>query len=600
MLSRCLTACVIAAVLALNADVAFAETGSIGRAIANFALRDYRGKEYSLAELGDSPLVVVAFVGTECPLAKRYAIRLVELADEYSPRGVVFLAINANQQDSITELADFARLHAIDFPLLKDPANTVANQFGARRTPEVFVLDKERVVRYRGRIDDQYGFGANGVAYQGKAPQQRDLANALDELLAGKEVCRAEVEGPGCYIGRLQQPDEASDVTYSNQIARIFNQNCVFCHRPGQIAPFSLRTYEECVGWSEMIREVVSQRRMPPWHADPQHGKFSNDARLSDEDLELIVRWCDAGAPQGDASQRPKPPQFTDGWMIPEPDEVVYMRDEPYSVPAEGTIAYKYFTVDPGWTEDRWIKAVQPKPGNPSVVHHIVIYLETPPGPPKGPAGRLRNFLLTAMAPGVRPHVWPDDVAQYAPAGSKLRFEMHYTPNGTEQQDRSFLGIVFADPKKVKKELAVQVAGSVVFRIPPHAPNHRVDSFYQFKDDSLILSMSPHMHLRGKDFLYELTTPDGRKETLLFVPQWDFGWQTTYVLAEPKRVPKGSTLHCVAHYDNSAENRANPDPSATVQWGEQSWEEMMFGWFDMALVDQDLTQSASDRADGGR
>ena len=558
--------------------------------IENFRLPDFRGHEHALADDAAARLVVVAFLGTECPLAKLYAPRLATLAEEYRPRGVAFLAIDSNQQDNMTELAAFARTHGLTIPVLKDAGNAVADQFGAQRTPEVFVLDAQRAIRYRGRIDDQYGFGDNGVAYQRSEPQRRDLAIALDELLADKPVSQSSIAAPGCLIGRVRKPDTASEVTYANQISRLLNQHCVSCHRPGQIAPFSLTSYEDAVGWSEMIGEVVERRRMPPWHADPRYGHFANEARLSDEEREQVRAWVAAGAPQGDPSQTAPLPEFTPGWFIPQPDEVLYMSDASFTVPAEGTVPYQRFVVDPGWKEDRWIKAIEPRSGNPGVVHHIVIYLSTPNGPRTGPAGRIKNALLTATAPGVRPHVWEEGLAQYIPAGSKLIFEMHYTPNGTVQQDRSYAGILFADPKSVRKEVAVQVAGNTTFAIPPGAADHQVESYYPFRQDSLILSMSPHTHLRGKDFRYELVLPDGSAETLLSVPQYDFGWQTTYVLAEPKLAPKGSKLHCTAHYDNSPENLANPDASQLVRFGEQTWEEMMFGWFDMALVDQDLQQ----------
>jgi len=569
-----------------------AEEAVLGRKIENFELQDYRGKTYQLADDAPQPLVVVAFLGTECPLAKLYAPRLAQLAKEYQPQGVAFVAIDSNQQDSIAELGAFARAHEITFPLLKDPGNVVADRFAAERTPVVFVLDQERIVRYHGRIDDQYGYQPDGLAYQQSQPRRRNLAIALDELLSDQAVSEPYVAGQGCLIGRVRVATSNGPVTYCNQVARILNANCVFCHRLGQIAPFSLTSYEDASGWAEMIREVVQERRMPPWHADPQYGHFANDARLSDEDQRLLVRWVDDGAPEGDRAQLPEPVKFAPGWQIPEPDVVLAMSDKPFQVPAEGTLAYQRFTLDPGWKEDRWLTAIEPKPGNPAVVHHIIVYLLPPRSPKTAQAKRLKTMLLAATAPGVRQHVWPEGLAQYIPAGSKLIFEMHYTPNGTAQEDLSSVGLVFSDPKTVQREVVVQAAGNFAFAIPPHADNHRVESSYTFRDDMLLLSMSPHMHLRGKDFKYELTYPDGRTETLLSVPRYDFGWQTIYLLAEPKPVPKGSTLHCVAHFDNSENNLANPDPTTTVRWGEQSWEEMMFGWFDVALADQDLTQDA--------
>lgn len=582
------------AIAAGNGTIRAEDSDRIGRKVEDFTLRDFRGKEHSLAELKDARLVVLAFVGTECPLAKLYAPRLVELAKEYQGKGVAFWGISSNSQDSITELASFARVNGIEFPILKDAGNKIADALGAQRTPEVFLLDENRTVRYWGRIDDQYGFTDAGAAYQLSKARRRDLAIAIDELLAGKAIRKSVTKVNGCWIGRVRTPKSDSDVTYSNQIARILNDRCVSCHRPGQIAPFPLRTYEETVGWAEMIREVVTENRMPPWHADPAYGRFENDCRLSDEQKNLFVRWVENGAPEGDPKQLPPPPTFTDGWMIDKPEQVVWMPEE-YTVPAEGTVEYQRFVIDPGWTEDKWIRSIECRPGNPSVVHHIIVYLRPPNTPRTSGAGRLTTDWLAAYAPGLRVPDLPEDMARYAPAGSTLIFEVHYTPNGVSQKDKSYCGFVFADPKKVKREVAVKNAGSFDFVIPPHANNHRVESSYHFRDETMLISVSPHMHLRGKDFRYDLIYPDGKKETILWVPRYDFGWQTTYTFTEPMKLPKGTKMHCVAHFDNSADNLANPDPSAEVRWGEQTWEEMMFGWFEMALVNQDLTKPLSER-----
>ncbi len=572
------------------------ENSPLGRKIDNFAARDFRGKPTALADFADSKLVVVAFLGTECPQAKLYAPRLAALAAEFKDRGVAFVAINSNQQDSITELAHYVAEFKLDFPVLKDAGNVIADKLGAVRTPEVFVLDEQRVVRYWGRIDDQFGFQGKGVAYQRSEAKRRDLAIALDELLAGKPVSVPVAPSQGCHIGRVKQPVPDSSVTYSKHIAPILNSNCVFCHRKGQIAPFALGSYEESVGWAEMIREVVSERRMPPWHADPAVGHFRNDVRLSDRDKELIYQWVKNGAPEGDPHDLPPAPQFTEGWQIPKPDQVLYMADKPYDVPSSGTVEYQRFVIDPQWTEDKWVRALECVPGNPAVVHHIIVYLVPPGVVPGGQAGRLRSNWLGAFAPGLRQQPLADGLARYVQKGSKLLFEMHYTANGTPQKDRSYVGLVFADPKTVKKEVAVQNAGNFNFTIPAGDSNFEVESEFTFRRNALLLSVAPHMHLRGKDFRYDLVYPDGKRETVLWVPHYDFGWQTSYELAEPKAVPRGTKLHCVAHFDNSADNLANPDPAKEVAWGEQTWQEMMFGWFEMALADQDLTQPVAEGA----
>jgi peroxiredoxin len=598
MLTLRTLACGMLALSACSARLAFAEpreAGALGTKVDEFALADAYGREHRLSDYAERPVVVLAFLGTECPLARLYAPRLAALAKKYEGQGVVFLGINSNAQDNVTELKNFTRANGIEFPLLKDLNNALADRLHATRTPAAYLLDRQRVVRYNGRIDDQYGLqdtkGGTRVSYQLKAPRREDLAQAIDELLAGKAVSVAQTEPTGCLIGRRKQANNDSKVTYSKQIAPLFNEHCVLCHRPGQIGPFSLTSYEDAAGWAEMIGEVVAEERMPPWHADPKHGKFANDARLSAAEKGLIADWVAAGAPQGDLADLPEPPKFAEGWMIPEPDAVVYM-PKPFDVPAEGTVPYQSIVVDPGWEEDKWVTAMEPRPGNAAVVHHIVMYVVPPQGVSKYFSAKLPKTQLdwfASFSPGLRPPILPKGTARFIPAKSKLIFQMHYTPNGTQQSDRSYVGIKFADARTVKREIAVQHAGTHDFVIPPHAADHEVTSEYTFEHDSMLWSVSPHMHLRGRDFLYTLIYADGKSEIVLHVPQYDFGWQTTYTLAEPKQVPKGTTLRCVAHFDNSENNLNNPDPTQEVRYGPQTWEEMCYGWFEIVLADQDLS-----------
>ncbi len=577
----------LVALLALCAAPLMAEESKapIGKKIDNFTLNDYHGQPYSLDQVGKDKVVVLTFLGTECPLCKIYAPRLIELAKQYEPQGVVFLGIDPNRQDAVTEIAAYARIHDIEFPILKDLKQGLADLVGVTRTPEVVVLDKNRTIRYRGRIDDQYGFMQN-MNYQLTEPKQRDLATALDAVLAGKPVAQAEVAAAGCLIGRDLEPVVGSDVTYSKQISRIMNDNCVFCHREGQIAPFTLTSYDDVAGWASMIEEVVQQQRMPPWHANEQYGHFKNDARMSDEEKALIAKWVANGAPEGDSKDLPEPPQFAEGWMIPEPEQVLYMSDEPFDVPATGVVDYQMFVIDPGWTEDKWITAIEPRPGNPSVVHHILLFVIPPDGNINGGLGGGNDF-LGAYAPGLRPEPLESGLARYVPAGSKLIFQMHYTPNGSAQQDRSYCGFVFADPESVKKEVRVTSAVNAVFEIPPGNSDFPVAARYIFTDDSLLLTFMPHMHLRGKAFRYEATYPDGKKEVLLDVPRYDFGWQTNYRLAEPKFMPRGTRMDCFAKFDNSDDNLNNPDPTAAVRFGDQTFEEMMIGFFEVAPAHED-------------
>lgn len=594
-----LSACAVVSLLATPADAA--KKALIGASIEDFTLKDYYGKAHSLVDFSEARLIVVAFMGTECPLAKLYAPRLQAMSEEYAARGVVFLGINSNRQDSITELRAYARRHKLEFPILKDVGNTVADSFGATRTPEVFVLDEDRKVRYHGRIDAQYGFGA-GVGYVKPKLERSDLAEALDELLAGEDVSVATTELKGCLIGRIHDQHADSEVTYSRQIARIFQDRCVECHREGQIAPFSLTEYEDAAGWGEMIAEVVREQRMPPWHANPAHGVFANENLLTDQEKELIFTWLAAGCPEGDPAELPEPRQYVENWFMPQqPDMVIQMRDEPFDVPAEGVVDYQHFVVDPGFTEDKWIKMAECMPGNRQVVHHIVVFVQPPrPEGERGRRGRrarrerrgsaggvdpLQGFnLLEGYAPGTQPMVYPKGMAKKIPAGSKLVFQLHYTPCGTPQKDLSKLGLMFVDDdEEITHVVATTNTGTHNFVIPANADNHRVDARRTFSRDTLLLSYYPHMHLRGKSMRYEVIYPNGSTEILIDVPQYDFNWQVYYILAEPKMMPQGTEMHVTAYYDNSEDNLANPDPTIDVVYGEQTWDEMMYGWYTAAF-----------------
>jgi peroxiredoxin len=580
-------ACLFAAVCALLFSSVLR-----GAEVADFSLPDVHGNAHRLNDYADKKVVVIAVLGTECPLAKLYSQRLVDLAAAYEPRGVQFLGLDANRQDTLAEIAAHARLHEIKFPLLKDQpqksdGRLVADRLGAERTPEVFVLDAERSVRYHGRIDDQY---APGVMRP--KPTRRDLAIALDELLNGKPVSEAATPVVGCHIGRDRDPPPAvkTSITYTNEVARVFQARCVSCHRPGEIAPFSLTSYDDAVSWADTIAEVVEEQRMPPWFASPEHGKFTNAARLTNDEKQTIYDWVDAGCPEGDPKQLPEPRQFTTGWQIPEPDAVFHIADKPVDVPAEGEVAYKYYVVDPGFTEDKWVQFAEARPDNRAVVHHIVVMFHDPSK--KGGGG------LVGYAPGMPPCSYPEGTAFRIPKGTKLVFQMHYTPNGRPAQDRSYVGFKFIDPKDVKTRIIGGVVGNRKFEIPPEAPNYEVTAERTAPVDMKLLTLTPHMHLRGKSFRYEAVFPDGRRQVLLDVPHWDFNWQLRYDFAEPVELPKGSKLICTAHFDNSEHNLSNPDPKATVRWGDQTWEEMMLGYFSAVPVGEGspVTTASADEA----
>jgi peroxiredoxin len=564
----------------------------LGRSIKEFNLQDFRGKKHALADYHDSKFIVIAFLGTECPLAKLYGPRLANLAETYEPRGVSFVGINANVQDSMTEIAAYARVHGIHFPILKDVGSQLADTFGAQRTPTVFVLDEQRVIRYCGRIDDQYGVG-----FVRNKPQRNDLQASLDDLLAGKEVTTPVTEAVGCHIGRTKTPQYDSTVTYSNQIARILQNRCVECHREGEIAPFALTDYQEVVGWAEMIQEVVRDGRMPPWHASEKYGNFENCRTLTSDEKESIYAWVRAGAPEGDPKDLPAPRTWVTGWQLPRtPDFMAPFTEKPFQVPAEGEVRYQYFEVDPGFTEDKWVDAIEIQPGNRAVVHHVLMFLKTSEDDGRNLRGGAAGY-DGAFVPGQRVRPYPEGTARRIAAGSRLVFQVHYTPNGTEQLDQSRVGMTFVDPASVKFAVRTASAVDTELRIPPHDANYRVEATSApLPASARLVALNPHMHLRGKSILYEAILPSGDRQTLLEVPNYDFNWQTAYRFADPLELPEGTRLHCVAHFDNSADNLNNPDPAKTVRWGEQTWDEMMIGYFDYVVpVNQELNRTSADR-----
>lgn len=554
---------------------------AINNSMPEFTLTDFRGREWVSDDFKSKDIVAIVFFGTECPLVKLYAKRLSELQEKLGDN-VQFVGVNANRQDSMTEIAHFAKTTGVEFPLLKDPANKVADLFGAKRTPEVFVFDKQRKLRYRGRIDDQYTYGR-----QRPEVEREYVLDAIKKIQAGKSPQPQTTEAVGCHIGRIFTEQKSDDINYSKHISRILQNRCVSCHRPGEIAPFSLTDYDEVVGWAEMIREVVNENRMPPWHANPDHGKFANDSSMTKNERKQINAWVENGAPQGDPDDLPEPKKFAIGWQIGEPDFEVAMSNKPYRVPATGVIEYQYFTVDPGFKEDKYINAAEIRIGNRAVVHHVIVALEHEGKPPHG---SIDSEWITACAPGSPPLKLPRGYAKVIPAGSKLIFQMHYTPNGTVAEDISSVGFKFVDKAKVKKLVATREVINERLRIPAGADNHEVVAFEQAPADLILLTMFPHMHLRGKSFRYTAMYPDGKSEILLDVPNYDFNWQNGYHLEEPKLIPKGTVLKCVAHFDNSENNIANPDPTKVVRWGDQTWEEMMIGYVDVALANQDLTK----------
>ncbi|MFM7977318.1 MAG: alkyl hydroperoxide reductase, partial [Pirellula sp.] len=464
------------------------------------------------------------------------------------------------------------------FPLVKDTDQSLAQSWKITRTAEVILVDAQNQVVYRGRVDDQY---APGIT-RSKTTRE-DLATAISSALNGKTTEIAVTEPVGCkiaYRSRSAPSNEPSSptVNYADSIAAIFNKHCTECHRPGEIGPFDITNTDELQGWSEMILETIDTGRMPPWHADPAHGSFKNSRSISKEEIETVRQWVRAGAPLGDTSKL-TPAKFADsGWRLgQEPDLVVPMNTKAYNIPATGTVDYQYFVVDPKITEDRWVSSAQVIPGDPSVVHHAIVFIRPPDD-----AEFIGIGWLTAYVPGQMATRFPEGYARKIPAGSKFVFQMHYTPNGRPTSDLSKIGLRFVDEPTVTHEVFTVVGIDQDFEIPPGANNHSVTARVpRFPKDGELLAVSPHMHVRGKAF--ELRARRGQAtDILLNVPHYDFNWQHTYEWTD--RIPLADVdgLEFTATFDNSDANPTNPAPGEYVMWGDQTWEEMAVAFFEVS------------------
>jgi peroxiredoxin len=573
----------------------------VGERVEDFTLTDaVSGRPVSLYEFRGKKAGVIVFTGTDCPVGDLYMPRLVELAKAYEPKGVVFLAINANDSEPADAVAAHAKRFGLTIPVLKDPGHAVADALQARRTCEALVLDGRATIRYRGAIDDQYGYGTRKAE-----AKNQFLTAALDAVIEGREVSTAATSVVGCPIeglpvdtlagkltrlqrvrpvseeqARLRDEEEGATpdvgaVTYADNVAAVLQAKCQNCHRPGQVAPFSLLTYDDAKRWAGSILEVVDDRRMPPWHADPRYGHFANDRRLTATERATLLAWVDQGSPPGDLAKAPAPRAFPEGWSIGTPD-IIFELPEPYTIKPEGFLNYQRFRVPTNFKEDVWVQAAEARPTDRSVVHHIIVYVLPDPSQP------FMRMHLCGYAPGDMPSTYPQGVAKRIPAGSVLEFEMHYTPIGRVKVDRSSVGLVLAKEMPEREAFTRPIAFDR-FRIPPGAEAHEVKADWNVKSDTKLLAFMPHMHLRGKDFLYRAYFPDRPTEpvTLLSVPAYDFGWQSYYTLKEPLLLPAGTRVECIAHFDNSESNPANPDPKATVTWGDQTYQEMMIGYVDV-------------------
>jgi hypothetical protein len=393
--------------------------------------------------------------------------------------------------------------------------------------------------------------------------------------------------------------DADSKPVFSKDVLPILQNRCQECHRQGEIAPMPLLTYAGVRPWAKAIRDAVVTRKMPPWFADPRYGHFANNRALSQSEIDTIVDWADAGATEGNPKDAPAPRAWPAGWSIGTPDAVFEM-PQAIAIPAKGAIEYQYVILPTRFSEDKWVEKVEVQPNDRSTVHHAVVYIrngesnwlhDQPTGTPfslpaanhrPNPASLTTSDVLMVYTPGNSSDAWPRSLAKKIKAGSDLVLQMHYTANGKAVADRTRIGVVFAKEPPKHAVLTLQM-GNDKFVIPPGDANYRVTVSGTLPNEATLISLFPHMHLRGKGFEYLIVEPNGKIETLLKVNRYDFNWQLNYRLAEPRVLPAGTRLQWVGYFDNSPNNPRNPDSAAEVRFGEQSWEEMMIGFFDIAV-----------------
>lgn len=554
--------------------------------VDNFRLLDHKGASHELYYLSDMKAVVLMSHGSRCEASIAAASQLETLRDKYQSQGVEFLLIDSNLPDTREAVAKAAEQSGIDLPVLLDETQLIGESLGLERSGEVFVINPQgwKVV-YRGPVTNRSG-DANYVA------------DAIDAVVAGKPVKTASASAKGCKIAMPESGRSAhAKISYEKTIAPLLIDNCVVCHRAGGIGPWQMSSYEMVKGFSPMIREVLRTERMPPWHADPHYGVFKNDRALTAEQTRTLVHWVEAGAPRGKGGDPLVELKKTwPEWAMGEPDLVLEV--PAFNVPATGVVPYQESYIKNPLGRDVWLKAIDYIPGDRTVVHHILGFSMPPTSgdaqqpqaqtQPKPPGERPRGPIGSAMGgyvPGAAPFQLPADTGVLLTKDSNFRFQIHYTPTGKATSDVTRVGLYFRDGAP-KYPLRNAVLADPRLKIPANTKAYTASTSRVFDREVLIYGLTPHSHFRGKASSFVAEYPDGKREVLLSVPKYDFNWQTTYSFTTPKALPKGTKLVHSTTYDNSEQNKANPDHSIEVRWGEQSWEEMLYGNVSYRNVDE--------------
>ena len=553
-----------------------------GERVADVIVVDVSGRKSTLAALSGAKGAVIVIRDTECPVTQRYSPRLAELEREYGPQGYTFTYVDVTPHSRDEAKADAAK-YGLSGRTILDADHKVVNALRAASAAEAFVIDAGGTLRYRGAVDDQYG-----IDFHREAPTMNYLRESLARVSSGREIVRRQTDAPGCVLSTDQVVDGTERaVTYHNRISRLVAENCQSCHRAEGNAPMPLDTYKQVSERRATIEYMTKSGRMPPWFAHRKVGEWANDRSLSERDLKDLLTWANNGAPEGNPKEAPLAKKFVKGWSIGTPDAIVAASDT-FKVPAQGVVAYKYSYTKTAFAEDKWVTAMEIRPEAAKAVHHVIVFIEEPgrepdsrkrkPGDP-APQGGLAGF-FAATAPGTPAMFFPEGTAKKLPKGAWLKFQIHYTPNGTEYLDNTKIGFLFTD-KPSTQEVQTRAAANTKFEIKPYEKDQTFVAEALVRTGGTLLNLFPHAHTRGQAFTYDLIDPTGKDTTrILDVPHYSFNWQTYYAFKKPLDVAAGSKIRVTAKYDNSKDNPFNPDPSKTVHFGEQTFEEMMIGYFD--------------------
>jgi peroxiredoxin len=546
-----------------------------GQKAPNFTLEDIDDNKWTLYDLKRVSAVVLYFCGTECPLANRYIGRLNELNLTFLRKNVLVLAVNPNGVEPVAAIRKHAKDFGLTVNVLLDRDQRVADSLGVELTPTAIVLDSAFRVRYRGMFDD------NPTEAHVK---KRYVRAAVQAILNGEEVDVKETEPWGCMVQRAEEP-KSSDVTYRGQIAALLQRHCVVCHRAGESGPFSLVGYDAARRWAKTAALFARSRRMPPWRGET-HGLFRDERTMSDPEIALLSRWAAAGAPRGEGPVPPEACAAPTEWALGKPDLLI---DAPeYTMPAAGDDVYRCFVLSTGLEADAWVRGVEVRPGNKQTVRHVTVFTDSSgtatkrdaagPGPGYATPGTYIGFepeaRVDGWAPGRTPTLLPDGVAWRLRRSARIVLQVHYHPTGRKETDRTRVALYFAK-KPARQPLRWLELANKTFQLAAGRADQRVTAELTVPEDIHALAVAPHMHYMGRQMRIDATYPDGKRQTLLHIKDWDFHWQETYHFKAPHSLPKGTRLHLEVVFDTSLNNpNTPPDLPKTISWGARATDEM--------------------------